>query len=115
MRVRLPPGRTMSAIFQRPLCDMGKAYDFSFRSRVGDADPGSGGPCDDRPHRVELYSATTDPASSSAEWRVFSLCPEHEEQLRQYDARLRALGLSTRFRSSAPEAASPTAARRATR
>ena len=105
----------MSAIFQRPLCDMGKAYDFSFRSRVGDADPASGGPCDDRPHRTELYSSTADPASSAAEWRVFSLCPEHEDQLRQYDARLRAVGLPTRVRSSEREAAASPSARRPSR
>jgi hypothetical protein len=89
----------MSAIFQRPLCDMGKAYDFSFRSYIGDADTGAGGPCDDRPHRIELYAATTDPDSPLAEWQVFSLCSEHESQLAMYDDRLRPLGVSTRFRS----------------
>ncbi len=91
----------MSAIFQRPLCDMGKAYDFSFRSYIGDADPGAGGTCDDHPHRVEMYAATTDSSSPTAEWRWFSLCPEHEEQLRRYDARLGPRGVSTRFRSPA--------------
>jgi hypothetical protein len=91
----------MSAIFQRPLCDMGKAYDFSFRPKIGDADTGAGGPCDDRPHPVELYSAATDATSSEAEWQVFSLCPEHEDQLRRYDDRLRPMGISTRFRSRA--------------
>lgn len=90
----------MSAIFQRPLCDMGKAYDFSFRPHVGDADTGAGGPCDDRPHRVDLYSATTDPSSTTAEWQSFSLCPEHEEQLRKYDDRLAPHGVRTRFRSA---------------
>lgn len=89
----------MSAIFQRPLCDMGKAYDYSFRSYLGDSDTGAGGPCDDHPHRAELYSATTDSSSSTAEWRIFSLCPEHEEQLRRSDARLRLLRVPTRFRS----------------
>ena len=92
----------MSAIFQRPLCDMGKAYDFSFRPIIGDADPGAGGPCDDRPMRVDLYGAAADPRSPSAEWRSFSLCPEHEAQLRQYDERLRPKGISTRFRTAAP-------------
>jgi hypothetical protein len=91
----------VSAIFQRPLCDMGKAYDFSFRPLVGDPDTGAGGPCDDRPHRVELFSATTDPKSPSAEWRGFSLCPDHEEQLRRYDERLRPRGVATRFRTPA--------------
>ena len=90
----------MSAIFQRPLCDMGAAYDFGFRPVVGDPAPGSGGPCDDRPHRVELFAARTDVHSSLAEWRAFSLCPEHELQLRQYDSRLRAEGRPSRFRDA---------------
>jgi len=89
-------------MFQRPLCDMGKAYDFSFRSYIGDADTGAGGPCDDHPHRTELYAATTDATSAAAEWQAFSLCPEHEDQLRRYDDRLRPLGVSTRFRTPAP-------------
>ena len=88
----------MSAIFQRPLCDMGAAYDFGFRPVVGDPTPGAGGPCDDRPHRVELFGALTDVHSPSAEWRSFSLCPEHELQLRQFDARLQAEGRPSRFR-----------------
>lgn len=88
----------MSAIFQRPLCDMGRAYDFAFRPVVGDADTGAGGPCDDRPHRVELFGATADPSSPNAAWQGFSLCPEHEAQLRMYDGRLVARGLASRFR-----------------
>jgi hypothetical protein len=91
----------MSAIFQRPLCDMGKAYDFAFRPIVGDADTGAGGPCDDHPHRVELYDAAADPSSSSAAWQRFSLCPEHETQLRSYDARVVARGTPSRFRAAA--------------
>lgn len=90
----------MSAIFQRPLCDMGRAYDFAFRPSVGDPDVGAGGGCDDRPHRVELYAAATDPASPAAVWQAFSLCPEHEHQLRQYDTRLVARGQAARFRST---------------
>jgi hypothetical protein len=90
----------MSAIFQRPLCDMGRAYDFAFRPLVGDADTGAGGPCDDHPHAVELFAATTDPASSSAVWQRFSLCPEHESQLRGYDRRLSPKGIPSRFRSA---------------
>ncbi len=78
----------MSAIFQRPLCDMGKAYDFSFRPVLGDADVGSGGPCDDRPRPVDLFAAAADPRSPSAPWRTFSLCPEHESQLRRHDGRV---------------------------
>jgi hypothetical protein len=97
----------MSAIFQRPLCDMGRAYDFSFRPIVGDADTGAGGPCDDRPHRVELYAAAADPASPAAVWQVFSLCPEHESQLRQYDGRLPTRGILSRFRPTANPAPSP--------
>ncbi|MCI4339402.1 MAG: hypothetical protein L3J68_03615 [Thermoplasmata archaeon] len=97
----------MSAIFQRPLCDMGKAYDYSFRSYVGDPDTGAGGPCDDHPHRVEMFFATADANSSTAEWQIFSLCPGHEDQLRVYDARLRPLGVSTRFRSTDRSAGLP--------
>jgi len=92
----------MSAIFQRPLCDMGAVYDFSFRPMVGDPDPGAGGPCDDRPHRVDLFSAAADPSVPSATWRTFSLCPEHEGQLRAYDARIRAQGRPSRFRAPSP-------------
>jgi hypothetical protein len=105
----------MSAIFQRPLCDMGKAYDFAFRSYLGDPDTGAGGPCDDHPHRAELYSATADAASPSAEWRIFSLCPEHEGQLRAYDARLRTLHVSSRFRSPPAPIEAPRAAERTSR
>jgi len=94
----------MSHLFQRPLCEMGLAYDYAFRPVVGDADESTGGGCDDRPHRVELYAAGADPRSTSAEWRAFSLCPEHETQLVPYDDRVRARGLSSRFRPSAPRA-----------
>jgi len=89
----------MSAIFQRPLCEMGRAYDFAFRPVLGEPDLGSGGPCDDRPHAVELYAATADPRSASAPWRSFSLCPEHEDQLRRHDARV---PTGSRFRSPGP-------------
>jgi len=87
----------MSAIFQRPLCEMGAAYDFAFRPAVGEPEPGSGGPCDDRPHPVELYSAISDPSSPHAVRRSFSLCPEHEGQLRHHDGKLVAAGASSRF------------------
>ncbi|MGA8541922.1 MAG: hypothetical protein WB947_00030 [Thermoplasmata archaeon] len=99
----------MSAIFQRPLCDMGKAYDFAFRSLLGDPETGAGGPCDDHPQRVELYAATTDTASPQAEWQLFSLCPEHESQLARCDDRLRPLGVSTRFRTPRRVATPPAA------
>lgn len=87
----------MSAIFQRPLCEMGAAYDFAYRPRIGDADLGTGGPCDERPHRVELYAADAVPGSPNASYRSFSLCPEHEAQLRRHDARL---GGGSRFRGA---------------
>jgi hypothetical protein len=87
----------MSAIFQRPLCQMGAAYDFAFRPTVGDPETGSGGPCDDRPHPVDLVSAASDPASSFAVRRSFSLCPEHEQQLRLQDAKLVRSGAPSRF------------------
>jgi|GEM_PF-512589 len=90
----------MSAIFQRPLCEMGAAYDFALRPIVGDPDVGSGGPCDDRPHPVEMWAASADPVSPAAAWRSFSLCPEHEEQLRRHDARLASKGTRSRFRPS---------------
>ena len=88
----------MSAIFQRPLCDMGKAYDFAFRPVLGDPEVGSGGPCDDRPHPVDLLAADADPRSPSAVPRTFSLCPEHEAQLRRHDRRVAG---GSRFRESA--------------
>lgn len=78
----------MSAIFQRPLCDMGKAYDFAFRPVLGEPELGSGGPCDDRPHPVDLCAATAEPTARSAVWRTFSLCPEHEAQLRRHDPKI---------------------------
>ncbi|HTZ61115.1 MAG TPA: hypothetical protein VMC82_00475 [Thermoplasmata archaeon] len=97
----------MSAIFQRPLCDMGKAYDFSFRSVLGDPEAGFGGPCDDRPRKVDLYSATADPRAPAPEWRIFELCPEHEDQLRRIDASMQAKGIPSRFRSSVVPSTAP--------
>ncbi len=88
----------MSAIFQRPLCDMGRAYDYAFRPLVGEPDVGSGGGCDERPHRVELWAAGAQPGPDSGEWSPFGLCGEHETQLRGYDGRLVARGLASRFR-----------------
>jgi hypothetical protein len=92
----------VSHIFQRPLCEMGLAYDYSFRPVLGDPDSGSGGGCDERPHRVEMFRAQTDPASTAAEWRPFGLCAEHETQLRDYDARVRGRGQPSRFRNASP-------------
>jgi hypothetical protein len=91
----------MSAIFQRPLCEMGRAYDFSFRPVLGEPEVGSGGPCDDDPRPVELLAATADARAPSAAYRAFSLCPEHESQLRRHDARMPA---GSRFRSAAAPA-----------
>lgn len=90
--------KAMSAIFQRPVCDMGAAFDFAFRPVIGEPAPGSGGPCDDLPRRVEIFAAFAEVGSPSAPWKAFSLCPEHEQQLRQHDERLRATGRASRFR-----------------
>jgi len=89
----------MSHLFQRPLCDMGRAYDFAFRPTFGEPSAEDGGGCDDRPRRVELFAASADPSSKSADWQGFSVCPEHETQLRRYDERLRERGGAPRFRS----------------
>ncbi len=72
---------------------MGAAFDYAYRPAVGEPDPGTGGPCDDRPHRVELYAARA--GLPSSDWRAFALCPEHESQLRRHDSRL---GGPSRFR-----------------
>jgi hypothetical protein len=79
---------------------MGRAYDYAFRPNVGEPAEEDGGPCDDRPRAIELYAAGADPLSSSASWQAFSLCPEHESQLRRYDERLHQQGLGPRFRSA---------------
>jgi hypothetical protein len=96
----------VSHIFQRPLCEMGRAYDFAFRPIVGDPETEDGGGCDDRPRPVELYSAEADRTRADATWQAFSVCPEHETQLRRYDERLRLRGASPRFRS-APKVPNP--------
>ncbi|HTP56007.1 MAG TPA: hypothetical protein VML53_05000 [Thermoplasmata archaeon] len=87
----------MSHLFQRPLCEMGAAYDFAFRPLLGEGDPTHGGGCDDRPHAVTLLSATADPAAASAARRSFALCPEHESQLRREDEKLAGRGIVSRF------------------
>jgi len=92
----------MSHLFQRPLCDMGRAYDFAYRPIVGDPSDADGGGCDDRPRRAELYAASADPAERNADWQGFDLCPEHEAQLRRYDERLGQMGLRGRFRAPNP-------------
>ncbi|HTP53660.1 MAG TPA: hypothetical protein VML94_01685 [Thermoplasmata archaeon] len=102
----------MSAIFQRPLCEMGAAYDFSLRPLIGDADPGSGGPCDDRPHPVEMFSSDAHPEAVGAPSRAFSLCPEHEQQLRSHDASLATRGIPSRFRGAPTSPEAPASARR---
>ena len=93
----------MSHLFQRPLCDMGRAYDFAYRPILGEPAPEDGGGCDDRPNPVELCASGADPKSPSADWQAFSVCPEHETQLRRYDVRLRERGVAPRFRSRRPE------------
>jgi hypothetical protein len=89
----------VSHLFQRPLCEMGGAYDYAYRPTVGDPSPEDGGGCDDRPKQVELYRADADPSRTDPAWRTFSVCPEHESQLRRYDERLRERGIAPRFRS----------------
>ena len=93
----------MSAIFQRPLCEMGRAYDYAYRPIVGDPTVGDGGPCDERPVGVELCAASADPTRGDALYRSFLLCPEHRTQLERYDARLRAEGRASRFRIPSPQ------------
>jgi hypothetical protein len=99
----------MSHLFQRPLCDMGRAYDFAFRPVAGDPPGEDGGPCDDRPHRIELFSAQSNRDAPDAAWQAFSVCPEHESQLRRYDDQLSRRGVPSRFRSAT---GNPTAAGR---
>jgi len=88
----------VSHLFQRPLCEMGAAFDFAFRPAVGDPAPEDGGPCDDRPLTIELYSSDADPSTPGAVARTFLVCPEHEAQLRRYDLRLERSGVLPRFR-----------------
>ena len=90
----------MSHLFQRPLCEMGRAYDYAFRPLVGDPETTDGGGCDDRPRRIEVYAAGADRSSAEAAWQAFSVCPEHESQLRRYDERLGQRGAPPRFRSA---------------
>lgn len=97
----------MSHIFERPLCEMGRAYDFAYRSTVGDPEVGDGGACDDRPHRIELFAAAADRAKPDADWQAFAVCPDHEAQLRRYDDRLAPQGIAPRFRSAAASATAP--------
>ena len=94
----------MSHLFQRPLCDMGAAFEYAFRPLLGGADESAGGPCDDRPHPVELFAASSDPRGTDAGWRSFSLCPDHESQLAGYDARIVRQGGLSRFRTPRPPA-----------
>ena len=101
----------MSHLFQRPLCEMGAAYDFAYRPTVGDPAAEDGGGCDDRPHRIELYSAGADRTRADAVWSPFSVCPEHESQLRRYDERLRERGVPPRFRSATAGTAPPSRGR----
>lgn len=93
--------RRMSAIFQRPLCEMGRAYDFAYRPLVGEPRVGDGGPCDTRPTSMELYSSSADPTSPSASTRPFLLCVEHADQLARYDAELARRGIPSRFKKPA--------------
>jgi len=86
----------MSHLFERPLCDMGRAYDFAFRPALGDPPVGMGGPCDDRPARIDLLAADADKSSPAAVFRSFFVCPEHVTQLRRMDGQM---PQGSRFRS----------------
>lgn len=92
----------MSHLFQRPLCEMGIAYDYAYREPLGPPTPDLGGGCDDRPRRVELWAAHALPPDPAAPWRSFQVCPEHTVQLAMVDRRLGARGLTSRFRSPRP-------------
>jgi len=97
----------MSAIFQRPLCEMGAAYDFAFRPLVGDPGDGFGGGCDTRPHPVLFCAAASDPAHADALWRSYRLCDDHEQQLLRIAAAHRTrLGPGARIRPG-PAAPAP--------
>lgn len=89
----------MSHLFQRPLCEMGRGYDYAYRAVLGEPSAEDGGGCDDRPHRVELYAAGADRTRVDAPWQAFAICPEHEAQLRRYDDRLRERRIEPRFRT----------------
>lgn len=95
----------MSHLFERPLCDMGRAYDYAYRPIVGDPETGDGGGCDDRTHRIELFGADADRTKADSAWLAFEVCPEHETQLRRYDQRLAARSIAPRFRTG-PDRAS---------
>ncbi len=88
----------MSHLFQRPLCDMGRAYDYAFRPIFGEPDPSLGGGCDEAPARYELWAAAS-AAKDASQYRTFELCPEHAAQLRRYDDRLVRDGRPARFRA----------------
>ena len=92
----------MSHIFQRPLCEMGAAYDYAYRNPLGPPTPDLGGGCDDRPRRVELWAGLSSATETAAAWRPFQVCPEHLAQLAGVDRRLVSQGLTSRFRSPRP-------------
>ncbi len=92
----------MSHLFQRPLCEMGIAYDYAYREPLGPPTPDLGGGCDDRPGRVELWAARPSPTDPSAAWRPFQICPEHAAQLAGVDRRLESRGVTSRFRTPRP-------------
>jgi len=103
----VPEATATSHLFQRPLCEMGRAYDFAYRPVVGEPALEDGGGCDDRPHRVELFGANADRSRADAAWRPFELCPEHESQLRKYDVQLAKRGTAPRFRTGPPASTAP--------
>ncbi|MHB1435169.1 MAG: hypothetical protein ACYCPN_04205 [Thermoplasmata archaeon] len=92
----------MSHLFQRPLCEMGIAYDYAYREALGPPTPDLGGGCDDRPRRLELWEVHAPTAEPGASWRPFQVGPEHIAQLAAVDRNLVARGPTSRFRSPRP-------------
>ncbi|MFZ0890830.1 MAG: hypothetical protein WB778_05970 [Thermoplasmata archaeon] len=90
----------MSHIFQRPLCDLGRAYDYAYRSSLGEPNIDAAGGCDDRPVPIELYAAEGDPRVPSAPWAMFRVCSGHQGELRKYDREILARGFPSRLRTA---------------
>jgi hypothetical protein len=89
----------MSHLFQRPMCDLGAAYDFAYRPVLGAPDVDAAGGCDDRPAKVALYAATADPFDRQPVWSTFGVCAGHVGELRRYDAEFVKRGRGSRFRT----------------
>ncbi len=92
----------MSHIFQRPVCDLGRAYDYAYRPSLGEPNIDAAGGCDDRPAAIDLFSGNADLRSSNPSWSTFSVCPGHQGELLRYDRLLTDQGLPSRLKSPAP-------------